>query len=197
MKIADTFADNPGSWLLHCHVAEHMSKGMFARFTVRTRGGGAEVSRDPEAAFFGMPQATATLRIQSRATIRARGRTRRRPEVNLVGQVTVPDPFPTALNVFTVALGGKTATLHPDASGLSVTPDAILLVKNTSLQGNGALRGGTLAFELTLRGAAWIEELRKLKVLGGDVPAAGASFPITLEVGPARHTASAMLEAAK
>ena len=38
MKVADTLADNPGSWLLHCHVAEHMEKGMFARFTVHPRG---------------------------------------------------------------------------------------------------------------------------------------------------------------
>ena len=80
---------------------------------------------------------------------------------------------------------------------LSVTPDAILLVKNTSLQGNGALRGGTLSFELTLRGNPWLEELRKLKALSGNEPVANASFPVSLEVGPAKHSASAALEIAK
>ncbi len=195
MKIADTLADNPGSWLLHCHVAEHMANGMFARFTVRPHGEG-EVSRDPEVAFFGMPQALATLRVQS-AQLSFHKDDPAASEVNLVGQVTVPDPFLAAQNAFTIQVGDRKATLHPDASGLSVSPDAILLVKNTSQQGNGALRGGTLSFELTLRGNAWLDELRRLKVLADDAPAANATFPVTLQVGPASHVANAVLEAAR
>ena len=38
MKVADMRADNPGDWLFHCHVAEHMDNGMFARVTVYPRG---------------------------------------------------------------------------------------------------------------------------------------------------------------
>ena len=34
MKVADMVADNPGSWLLHCHVAEHMGAGMMLAFDV-------------------------------------------------------------------------------------------------------------------------------------------------------------------
>jgi FtsP/CotA-like multicopper oxidase with cupredoxin domain len=30
-------ADNPGTWLLHCHVGDHMDAGMFTTFTVRAR----------------------------------------------------------------------------------------------------------------------------------------------------------------
>jgi hypothetical protein len=54
MKVADMVADNPGQWLFHCHVAEHMANGMFARVTVfptNTPG----VSRASEKAFFGLP----------------------------------------------------------------------------------------------------------------------------------------------
>ncbi len=54
MKVADMVADNPGQWLFHCHVAEIMANGMFARVTVfptNTPG----VSRAPEKAFFGLP----------------------------------------------------------------------------------------------------------------------------------------------
>ncbi len=54
MKVADMVADNPGQWLFHCHVSEHMANGMFARVTVyatNTPG----VNRDPEKAFFGLP----------------------------------------------------------------------------------------------------------------------------------------------
>jgi hypothetical protein len=32
-------ADNPGTWLLHCHVADHMMAGMYATYTVAPRGG--------------------------------------------------------------------------------------------------------------------------------------------------------------
>jgi hypothetical protein len=54
MKTADMLADNPGQWLFHCHVSEHMANGMFARVTVyptNTPG----VSRASEKAFFGLP----------------------------------------------------------------------------------------------------------------------------------------------
>ncbi len=195
MKIADTVADNPGTWLFHCHVAEHMEKGMFARFTVRPPGS-TEVSRDPEVAFFGMPQALATLRLRP-AQLSLHPDDASATEINFVGQVTVADPFPTTHNAFTVQVGGKSATLHPDASGLAISPEAILLVKNTVPTGNGVLRGGTLAFELTLKGDAWLEELRRLGALKETSPVAGAGFPVRLQVGTAQHEASITLETAK
>jgi manganese oxidase len=33
-KVADMLADNPGTWLLHCHVADHMMAGMYGTYTV-------------------------------------------------------------------------------------------------------------------------------------------------------------------
>ena len=36
-KVADMVADNPGTWLLHCHVADHMMAGMYATYTVTPR----------------------------------------------------------------------------------------------------------------------------------------------------------------
>jgi hypothetical protein len=53
MKVADMVADNPGQWLFHCHVEEHMANGMFARVTVYPTNAPG-VSRAPEKAFFGM-----------------------------------------------------------------------------------------------------------------------------------------------
>jgi FtsP/CotA-like multicopper oxidase with cupredoxin domain len=29
-------ADNPGTWLLHCHVADHIHAGMFTTFTIQS-----------------------------------------------------------------------------------------------------------------------------------------------------------------
>lgn len=54
MKVADMVPDNPGDWLFHCHVEEHMAGGMFARVTVFPKDKpGASTS--PEKAFLGFP----------------------------------------------------------------------------------------------------------------------------------------------
>ena len=34
MEVADMIADNPGTWMLHCHVADHMESGMMANYTI-------------------------------------------------------------------------------------------------------------------------------------------------------------------
>ena len=59
-KIADMSADNPGTWLLHCHVSDHMMEGMFAHFVVHP--GGAKLRGAP---FLGATSATSTVQWQS------------------------------------------------------------------------------------------------------------------------------------
>ena len=34
MATADMTADNPGTWLYHCHVSDHMENGMMSTFTI-------------------------------------------------------------------------------------------------------------------------------------------------------------------
>lgn len=34
MKLADMIARNPGVWMLHCHVNDHMAAGMYATYTI-------------------------------------------------------------------------------------------------------------------------------------------------------------------
>jgi FtsP/CotA-like multicopper oxidase with cupredoxin domain len=34
MKVADMVARNPGTWILHCHVNDHMTAGMYTTFTI-------------------------------------------------------------------------------------------------------------------------------------------------------------------
>jgi hypothetical protein len=34
MKTVDMLADNPGSWMFHCHVEDHMEAGMMAIYTI-------------------------------------------------------------------------------------------------------------------------------------------------------------------
>lgn len=37
MKVADMKADNPGTWMFHCHVADHMMAGMYVNYVIRAR----------------------------------------------------------------------------------------------------------------------------------------------------------------
>jgi hypothetical protein len=54
MKVADMVVDNPGAWLFHCHVADHMANGMFALVTVHPKDKqGARRGLGP--AFLGLP----------------------------------------------------------------------------------------------------------------------------------------------
>ena len=54
MKVADMVPDNPGDWLFHCHVAEHMANGMFSLVTVYPRNK-PNASTAPAKAFLGFP----------------------------------------------------------------------------------------------------------------------------------------------
>ena len=44
MQVADMVADNPGTWLFHCHVAGHLEAGMQAHYTVLGEGEAAAAS---------------------------------------------------------------------------------------------------------------------------------------------------------
>jgi FtsP/CotA-like multicopper oxidase with cupredoxin domain len=38
MKVADMVAHNPGVWMLHCHVNDHMTAGMYTTYTITDAG---------------------------------------------------------------------------------------------------------------------------------------------------------------
>jgi hypothetical protein len=115
-------------------------------------------------------------------------------EIELKGEVTVPDPFPAAQTPFLVQLGGKSLQLKPDANGLCVDKEAVLLLTNTSLSGNGIVRGGTARFELTLKGAEWVKEMQKtMKPSAPGGSDESLAFPLALKVGEAQHRAMVQL----
>jgi hypothetical protein len=190
MKVADMVAENPGQWLFHCHVAEHMMDGMFTLFTVHpaARPG---VSRDPEIAFLGMPQALATLRLQS-AELSLDLSDAGGSQITLEGQVTVPETLSIRRTAFSVKVGEKTLAFQPDASGLCAEPEGSLLVKNIS--SIGMVTGGRLDFEITLKGQAWLKELERQRLLVENTLTDHAALPVTLTVGNALHSASAALK---
>ncbi len=171
MKIADMTADNPGSWLFHCHVAEHMREGMFARFTIHAK---AEIGARPalEMPFFGMEGERNSLQVRAE-----RGKD---GELVLRGTVTVVNAFALSANPFTLRIGGKSAIFRCDRDGMAEDGENKLLIFGGDA--SGVVYGGQLTFEATLGGGEW-----------GD----GEAFPVVLEVGRKHHEAVAPLRPAK
>lgn len=162
MKVADLVADDPGSWMLHCHVAEHMKEGMFMRFVIHGRDT-VGVDRSAPRAFLGLPAAAKSLRLD-RVDVSPDGR-----ELRLAGVMTVFEAFAVFSQPVQVKVNGKTAAFRPDSSGTAKTAEGTFQVKNAN--DAGVVAGGLLEFELTLH---------------GDWKAA-RSLPLAIEVGRARH----------
>jgi len=188
MKVADMAADNPGSWLFHCHVAEHMMEGMFARFTVHprdTRSGRPGL----EQPFFGLRGAQSSLQVK-RTEARLEGVAGKGPMVRLDGSVSVFQAFSIFTQTLSVQVGQKTVAFKPDRKGFAESGGIVFQAKNASQY--GVIYGGLMEFELTLSGAEWFAELGRAAKVQGGVPTAGSEveFPLTLGIGKAKHTAS-------
>jgi hypothetical protein len=189
MKVADRVAKNPGTWLYHCHVAEHMREGMFASFIVHPRDLiGAE--RTPAQAFLGFPAAAQSLRIDRAEAVLNLSTMPARAQLILEGVVTVYEGFAVFNEPIRVHIGDRVAEFQPNQQGLAKDPRSLFRVKNVNEY--GVVTGGALEFVLALNGADWIRDLPKP---GGATEAAvgaeaGSEVPITFEVGRARHTAT-------
>jgi FtsP/CotA-like multicopper oxidase with cupredoxin domain len=170
MKVADLVADNPGTWLFHCHVADHMREGMFTRLTVHARDT-VGVDRSPAQAFLGLPAAAQSVRVD-RAEIAANA-------LQLEGAATVFEGFAIFNQTVRVTLGEKSVIFRPDAHGVAENAEGIFRIKNAG--DTGVIRSGLLEFELTLTGPAWRAAL----------PATDAPATLKLDLGKAHHVVTA------
>ena len=191
MKVADMVADNPGTWLLHCHVAEHMTEGMFARVVVH-RSGSVGVNRAPEKAFLGLPQAQRSARLNRAEAVLDLAPGAGKPfELTIEGAVTVFEAFSIFKLPIRIQLGEKTITFNPDRGGTATSAGGSWRVKNASEF--GVIYGGMMEFEATLTGADWLAELKKLGLSKDAAPDSELTTPVTLQVGDAQHTVSARI----
>jgi hypothetical protein len=190
MKVADMNADNPGEWLFHCHVAEHMMGGMFARMVVHPKAA-ARVSRARTDAFFGLAQGEQSLQIRrAEATVDFSPSAAQPCELKLSGAVTVFQAFSVFTQPVQLQIGDATVSFKPDRKGLAASGANSWVVKNAGQF--GVVYGGTMEFEATLNGADWLRTLTK----AGLTPRSPAelSVPIILQVGNAKHTGTARLQ---
>ncbi len=186
MKTADVIADNPGSWLYHCHVADHMREGMFARFTVYERGT-VGVSRAPETAFLGLPAATRSIRIDRSDALLNLVVMPARADVIIEGVIAAPEPFSVLKSSVRVQFAGKETVFQLNEQGLGKEPRAMLRISNT--EETSLVRGGQLDFQLTFSGADWLDNVRPPGAAGMGASAPPLSVPLVIDIGSARHTA--------
>ncbi len=182
MKIADIAADNPGTWLFHCHVAEHMQEGMFARLIVHPRDV-VGVERTPAQSFLGYPPAAQSVRVDRAEAVLNLATTPVRAQFIFEGAVTVYEGFAVFNEPVRLQIGDRTAEFQPNAQGLAKDLRTQFRVKNANEF--GVVNGGLLEFEIALNGADWINDITK--------PGAPAEIPITLDVGRTRHTVTAKI----
>jgi FtsP/CotA-like multicopper oxidase with cupredoxin domain len=189
MKVADMVADNPGTWLFHCHVAAHMLEGMFARIIVHPSGS-TKLSRDPEQAFFGLPKARQSLQLKRvGATLRPDAAGAPSVEMKIEGTVTVFDAFSVFTQPVQLQLGEKSAAFKPDRRGGAKTAEGTFQVKNASAY--GVVYGGMMEFEAVLTGPGWLAELKKLGLNEANPAASAPAATLTVQVGAARHSGTA------
>jgi hypothetical protein len=167
MKVADFVADNPGDWLFHCHVADHMHEGMFARMTVYENGT-VGVDRSPARAFLGLNQGRDIFSITRAERVPGGG-------WRLAGEAAVPEVFAIGEAEIQLGLSGKTVGLRLNASGAAQADGTRFRVINSAA---GMIVGGLLQFEAESTDASW--------PLSGD-----ASVPVTLVINGGRHHAEA------
>ncbi len=171
MKVADMTADNPGSWLMHCHVSEHMQEGMFARVTVHPKSS----PRAPQSKFLGLGAAVQSLHI-TRAEISPE-----KDELQLQGSVTVVDVFGVLETAIMLRVGEKTFAFHLDKNGGGSATGSSFQVRNANRA--GVVSGGLMEFNATLQGGEWRQELLK----------AGTDWPVTMQVDSVPHSARAVI----
>jgi len=184
MKVADFTADNPGTWLFHCHVAEHMKQGMFTRMTVHPRNAPPD-KRAPAPGLLGMAQNLASLQIRTAEQIPAASN--RPPELRLAGTVTVYEAFSVFGQPIRIQLGNKIAMLTPNERGVANSKEATFRV--LSEHKYGVVYGGLLDFEVSLRGPDWLAEVKKAT---GAKSNSSSQIPASIEVsiGNIRHSAA-------
>lgn len=180
MKVADFVADNPGTWMFHCHVDEHMRQGMFAQLVVHGRDQ-IGVDRSPQHAFLGYPDAATSLRIDA-----ARVTSDRRLQVS--GAVTVFPGFAVFNEPMSVRVGDQTVDLTPDQKGRAATGNARLHI--TNVNEFGVLRDGLMEFELELQGDEWLRSLASPSPgSANQTQREGSVLALEIDVARGRHIA--------
>lgn len=197
MKVADMVADNPGTWLFQCHVADHMMEGMFAFYTVHAKDT-AGVDRSAPSSFLGLTRSSDALRVSAAQVETAAGASRAR-QLRFGGSLLVPRGLTLAGKSLRLQWAEKSVNLALDAQGRGAADGVKFDTLNASPA--GSILGEFLEFDILVFGEAWqplIPDPPRAADNPGQMPKAvtlpfqmtldGATHPTLLRIGyaPAR-----------
>jgi manganese oxidase len=198
MKVADMVADNPGSWLYHCHVSEHMMEGMFARVTVHAADTRAS-RRAPEPAFLGLPSTSQGLRIfRAEATVDFVPDSTHPCEVKIDGEVRVPEAYSLLKNTLRIMLGSESSAFQPGREGRDQRGSESFRAENFSKNSRdfGSVHGGWLKFNVVLAGTDLRNKFIDAGLKPDPVRAQEITLPFAMEIGSATHNATIQIKTA-
>jgi hypothetical protein len=197
MKVADMVADNPGSWLFHCHVTEHMMGGMFARVIVYpTENGSAR--RAPEPAFLGLESAPSPLHVSRAEAVVDFAPDAVQPcKITITGEVKVPEAFTIINQPVRVELGGHVIAFNPGNNGIGEGADGSFRAENFSRNSSeyGIVYGGALKFTMMLSGQAWLDQLIAAGLKASSQRAQDIAAHLKVETGGAKYSATIRISA--
>ncbi|MEO5917656.1 MAG: multicopper oxidase domain-containing protein [Luteolibacter sp.] len=158
MKCADMLADNPGEWMIHCHVGEHMMAGMYGTYQVFPADGPVPA----EDAFFGLSTNTQSVRWLAAdgdldpASFQLKVRC----------LVTAYENLSVWTTKLGVTIGRTSANVQLDQKGAGESGGGAFRVVNADSL--GLVRGDALEIELRLTGSEWKNAIRESLVREGD-----------------------------
>lgn len=177
MKSADMLADNPGDWMIHCHVGDHMMEGMYGNFTVQPKGGRVPAGEP----FFGLAPA-----VRSVQWVTADGefdpanfRFKATCDVTAYANLAL---WNTHLGV---DIGDLKARIRLDKSGAGA--DGGVKFKVLNGDPTGVVRSDLLKIELDFSGLAW------RNVIQSQLKDSGV-LPLALSVDKAVHSCGIPLQ---
>lgn len=179
MRSADLLAENPGQWLIHCHVGDHMMEGMYGSFRILPKNGSVPAG-DP---FFGLAADKASVRWSA-----AEGDPGAAAfDFKLRCSITAFENLSVWTSTVGITIGDTSAKARLDVSGIGEAGGVRIRVLNADQM--GIVRSDLLDLEIGLSGAAWQAAFLKQIAEGGKT-----AFPLGIILNNVTHPTVLPLE---
>lgn len=179
MRTADMLADNPGQWLIHCHVGEHMMEGMYGAYRVFPKDGPVPAA----APFFGLSEDKASVRLlAAEGAVGEAGF-----DLTLRCSITAYEYLSVWTSTVGVGIDKVSASVRLDKTGVGEANGVRFRVLNADSL--GIVRSGLLQLEIGFSGAAWQTAIRSHVATDGK-----SQLPLEVVLNGIRHPVAVPLE---
>ena len=179
MKSADMLASNPGEWMIHCHVGDHMMEGMHGSFTVLPKDGPAPRGEP----FFGLGSGGNSVKWLAAECVRDPANFK----FTARGQVSAYENLALWNTRLGISVGKLKAESGLDRTGAGAQGDVRFRILNADAL--GIVRSEFIEVEFTLGGHEWAE------VINGQLGAGNATaLSLSVTVDKTEHVSEIRLK---